>query len=94
MKAKIRKIDGIFPVTVDSAVYVAGTKKKLNEVIAELNDKFGGGKFKFLTQAEYDALEKAGQLDPEVEYHITDAEQVSDIEFEDLTQDESMEIEP
>ena len=37
MRAKIRKIDGIFPVTVDSAVYIEGTNKSIKDKLNEIN---------------------------------------------------------
>lgn len=40
MRAKIRKINGIFPVTVDGAVYIEGTNKTVKDKLAELDTKF------------------------------------------------------
>lgn len=36
MKAKIQKLTGVFPVTLDKAVYVSGTKRTLKEEIADI----------------------------------------------------------
>lgn len=40
MRAKIRKINGLFPVTVDGAVYIEGTNKTVKDKLAELDTKF------------------------------------------------------
>lgn len=38
MRAKIQKLTGVFPVTLDKAVYITGTKKKLDEKLNELTE--------------------------------------------------------
>lgn len=38
MRAKIRKINGVFPVTVAGAVYIEGTNKTVKDKLAELDN--------------------------------------------------------
>lgn len=52
MRAKIRKIDGIFPVTVDSAVYIEGTNKTLADELAKINNKYVFNVIKFGTKGD------------------------------------------
>lgn len=39
MRAKIRKINGVFPVTVSGAVYIEGTNKTVKDKLAEIDTK-------------------------------------------------------
>lgn len=52
MRAKIRKINGIFPVTVDSAVYIEGTNKTLADELAKINNKYVFNVIKFGTKGD------------------------------------------
>ena len=41
MRAKIQKLTGVFPVTLDKAVYVSGTKRTIKEEIADIKEFIG-----------------------------------------------------
>lgn len=67
-----------------SQVVVSGTKIAtitINNVATDVYAPEGGGTADFveLTQAEYDALEQAGEIDPTVMYFITDGQSGNEI---------------
>ena len=49
------------------------SEQNKNDIIDIINNKLDGKTFKFLTQAEYDALSESEKNNETIEYHITDA---------------------
>ena len=56
--------------TVEQAAQIQTNKNDIADII---NNKLDGKTFKFLTQAEYDALSESEKNNETIEYHITDA---------------------
>ena len=52
---------------------VAQIEANKNDIADIINNKLDGKTFKFLTQAEYDALSESEKNNETIEYHITDA---------------------
>ena len=52
---------------------VAQIEANKNDITDIINNKLDGKTFKFLTQAEYDALSESEKNNETIEYHITDA---------------------
>lgn len=73
-----------------SQVVVSGTKIAtitINNIPTDVYAPEGGGTANFveLTQAEYDALEQAGELEPDVMYFITDGQSGGGVVIDDST---------
>ena len=56
-----------------TAEQVAQIEANKNNITDIINNKLDGKTFKFLTQAEYDALSESEKNNETIEYHITDA---------------------
>ena len=56
--------------TAEQAAQIEANKNDITDII---NNKLDGKTFKFLTQAEYDALSESEKNNETIEYHITDA---------------------
>ena len=64
--------------TAEQAAQIQANKTAITDII---NNKLDGKSFKFLTQAEYEALSEEEKNNKEIEYHITDSADIKVPEF-------------